>query len=196
MDREIEAAEAYERERQAQDPAKPARGKHRLDWLKKPQVSGAGGMSSEELEERNRRALELMASHVAPATPGSLHLMHQQPQQHGHSGNFQIKQPKLKTASNELQSAADTERATGISAAMRARSAMIEVHLNDRLGKKVRVKCNETDTVGDLKKLAAAHLGTRPEKLRIQKWHAVYKDHISLRDYEVHDGMGLELYYM
>ena len=47
---------------------------------------------------------------------------------------------------------------------------MIEVVLNDRLGKKIRVKCNEDDTVGDLKKLAAAQLGTRPEKLKIQKW--------------------------
>ena len=36
---------------------------------------------------------------------------------------------------------------------------MIEVILNDRLGKKVRVKCNPDDTIGDLKKLAAAHLG-------------------------------------
>ena len=31
--------------------------------------------------------------------------------------------------------------------------------LNDRLGKKVRVKCNEDDTVGDLKKLVAAQIG-------------------------------------
>ena len=52
---------------------------------------------------------------------------------------------------------------------------MIEVVLNDRLGKKVRVKCNEDDTIGDLKKLAAAQLGTRPEKLKIQKWYSVYK---------------------
>lgn len=52
---------------------------------------------------------------------------------------------------------------------------MIEVLLDDRLGKKVRVKCNEDDTIGDLKKLAAAQLGTRPEKLRIQKWYTVYK---------------------
>jgi len=73
---------------------------------------------------------------------------------------------------------------------------MIEVVLNDRLGKKVRVKCNNTDTVLVLKKLAAAQLGTRYEKLRIQKWYNIYKDHISLMDYEVHDGMGLELYYM
>jgi ubiquitin-like protein 5 len=38
---------------------------------------------------------------------------------------------------------------------------MIEVILNDRVGKKVRVKCNETDTVGDLKMLVAAQIGTR-----------------------------------
>ena len=36
---------------------------------------------------------------------------------------------------------------------------MIEVVLNDRLGKKIRVKCNGDDTVGDLKKLVAAQTG-------------------------------------
>ena len=96
---------------------------------------------------------------------------------------------------------------------------MIEVICNDRLGKKVRVKCklifsslfrqslissvfvvcccvgNEDDTIGDLKKLIAAQVGTRPEKIRIQKWYTIYKDHITLEDYEIHDGMGLELYY-
>ena len=35
---------------------------------------------------------------------------------------------------------------------------MIEVICNDRLGKKVRVKCNEDDTIGDLKKLIAAQV--------------------------------------
>ena len=73
--------------------------------------------------------------------------------------------------------------------------AMIEVVLNDRLGRKVRVKCNPDDTIGDLKKLVAAQTGTRPERIRIQKWYTVYKDHITLADYEIHDGMGLELYY-
>ncbi|KAL3348460.1 hypothetical protein AABB24_021893, partial [Solanum stoloniferum] len=74
-------------------------------------------------------------------------------------------------------------------------SKMIEVVLNDRLGKKVKVKCNEDDTIGDLKKLVAAQTGTRADKIRIQKWYNVYKDHITLKDYEIHDGMGLELYY-
>ena len=36
---------------------------------------------------------------------------------------------------------------------------------------------------------------TRADKIRIQKWYTVYKDHITLEDYEIHDGMGLELYY-
>ena len=34
--------------------------------------------------------------------------------------------------------------------------SMIEVVLNNRLGKKIRVKCNEDDNIGDLKKLVAA----------------------------------------
>ena len=74
-------------------------------------------------------------------------------------------------------------------------SKMIEVVLDDRLGKKVRVKCNEDDTIGDLKKLAAAQLGTKPEKLKIQRYYTVYKDHITLEDYEIKDGTGLDLYY-
>jgi ubiquitin-like protein 5 len=101
---------------------------------------------------------------------------------------------------------------------------MIEVVCNDRLGKKIRVKCNPDDTIGDLKKLIAAQTGTRPEKIRLQKWsvsrislffvvptrriflspprsprllrYSIFKDHITLEDYEIHDGMGLELYYI
>ncbi len=47
---------------------------------------------------------------------------------------------------------------------------MIEVILNDRLGKKIRVKCNSDDTIHDLKVLAAAHIGTRADKIQIKKW--------------------------
>jgi ubiquitin-like protein 5 len=46
---------------------------------------------------------------------------------------------------------------------------MIEIIVNDRLGRKVRIKCFETDPIGDLKKLVAAHIGTRAEKLRLQR---------------------------
>lgn len=72
---------------------------------------------------------------------------------------------------------------------------MIEVVCNDRLGKKVRVKCNTDDTIGDLKKLIAAQTGTRWNKIVLKKWYTIFKDHVSLGDYEIHDGMNLELYY-
>uniref|UniRef100_A0A1I7ZD03 Ubiquitin-like protein 5 n=1 Tax=Steinernema glaseri TaxID=37863 RepID=A0A1I7ZD03_9BILA len=72
---------------------------------------------------------------------------------------------------------------------------MIEVTVNDRLGKKVRIKCNPNDTIGDLKKLVAAQTGTRFEKIVLKKWYTIYKDHITLQDYEIHDGFNFELYY-
>jgi len=72
---------------------------------------------------------------------------------------------------------------------------MIEIVCNDRLGKKIRVKCNPDDTIGDLKTLIAAQIGTRPEKIRLQRWYSVFKDHITLDDYEIRDGSNLELYY-
>ncbi|KAL2086403.1 hypothetical protein ACEWY4_017462 [Coilia grayii] len=72
---------------------------------------------------------------------------------------------------------------------------MIEVVCNDRLGKKVRVKCNSEDTIGDLKKLIAAQTGTRWDKIVLKKWYTIFKDHVTLGDYEIHDGMNLELYY-
>nr|XP_010905871.2 ubiquitin-like protein 5 [Elaeis guineensis] len=78
---------------------------------------------------------------------------------------------------------------------LEAEGAMIEVVCNDRLGKKVRVKCNTDDTIGDLKKLIAAQTGTRWNKIVLKKWYTIFKDHVSLGDYEIHDGMNLELYY-
>uniref|UniRef100_A0A8C1LQV0 Ubiquitin-like protein 5 n=1 Tax=Cyprinus carpio TaxID=7962 RepID=A0A8C1LQV0_CYPCA len=77
----------------------------------------------------------------------------------------------------------------------RQKSEMIEVVCNDRLGKKVRVKCNQEDTIGDLKKLISAQTGTRWDKIVLKKWYTIFKDHVSLGDYEIHDGMNLELYY-
>ena len=41
--------------------------------------------------------------------------------------------------------------------------------------KKVRVKCNEDDTVGDLKKLIAAQTGTKWDKIVLKKWYTIYK---------------------
>ena len=62
---------------------------------------------------------------------------------------------------------------------------MMEVICNDRLGGKVRVKCFPSDTILILKKLIAAHTGTRFDKIRLQKAHTVFKDHITIDDYEI-----------
>jgi ubiquitin-like protein 5 len=72
---------------------------------------------------------------------------------------------------------------------------MIEVYANDRLGNRVRVKCMPSDTIGDFKKLISAHTGTRADKIRLQKGSTVYKDHITLEDYEIHEGSSLDMYY-
>ena len=52
-----------------------------------------------------------------------------------------------------------------------------------------------SDTIGDFKLLVSAHIGTRPDKIRLQKANIIFKDHITLGDYEIHDGMSLEMYY-
>jgi ubiquitin-like protein 5 len=74
-------------------------------------------------------------------------------------------------------------------------SQMIEVIVNDRIGKKVRIKCFSTDTIFNLKQLIAAHIGTKPEKIKLQKQYTIFKDNITLADYEIKDGSSLELYY-
>ncbi|KAK9899337.1 ubiquitin-like protein [Cystobasidium minutum MCA 4210] len=50
------------------------------------------------------------------------------------------------------------------------------------------------DTVGDLKKLIAVQKGTKPEKIVLKKWYTIFKDHIALEDYEIHDGMRLVIF--
>jgi len=58
----------------------------------------------------------------------------------------------------------------------------------------VRVKCSPDDTVGDLKKLISAQIGTDWRKIQLKKWYTIFKDHITLADYEIHDGVSLEMY--
>jgi len=130
---------------------------------------------AQEAAEKKKAELDKMPAVLTALQPGNYPSVHV-PLVVLHTGSSEVVKPKDISHSKSKR--------------------MIEVVLNDRLGKKVRVKCNNTDTVLILKKLAAAQLGTRYEKLRIQKWYNIYKDHISLMDYEVHDGMGLELYYM
>uniref|UniRef100_A0A2K5DX32 Ubiquitin-like protein 5 n=1 Tax=Aotus nancymaae TaxID=37293 RepID=A0A2K5DX32_AOTNA len=58
---------------------------------------------------------------------------------------------------------------------------MIEVVCSDHLGKKVPVKY--------LKKLIVA------QAIVLKKWYTIFKDHMSLGDHDIYDGMNLEFYY-
>ena len=66
---------------------------------------------------------------------------------------------------------------------------MISIICNDRLGGKVRIKCFKRDSILTVKKLIGAHTGTRFQKIRLQKAHVIFKDHVSVDDYEIQDGM-------
>ena len=35
----------------------------------------------------------------------------------------------------------------------------------------------------------------RYEKIVLKKWYTIFKDNVTLADYEIHDGAALELYY-
>uniref|UniRef100_A0A7N4NI20 Ubiquitin-like protein 5 n=2 Tax=Metatheria TaxID=9263 RepID=A0A7N4NI20_SARHA len=124
---------------------------------------------------------------------------HWRPTQTPKSSPSQPRQPLPLPAAVKRRQAASYRGRRGIGdTAAEARErlqAMIEVVCNDRLGKKVRVKCNTDDSIGDLKKLIAAQTGTRWNKIVLKKWYTIFKDHVTLGDYEIHDGMNLELYY-
>ncbi|GIQ79777.1 hypothetical protein KIPB_000476, partial [Kipferlia bialata] len=53
-----------------------------------------------------------------------------------------------------------------------------------------------TDTIKLVKMLAAKQLGTRWDRLRLQKWHNVYNDNLTLEQLEIQDGMSIEMHYM
>ncbi|CAO3651341.1 unnamed protein product [Mucor hiemalis] len=111
-------------------------------------------------------------------------------------GRQRSRSPKRRYRSPPKEKVRPSEKA-GIKKVLKAQPtySLIELEVNDRLGKKVRVKCAPNDLVGDFKKLVAAQIGTEPSKIVLKKWYKEFKDHITLADYELHDGMNIELYY-
>ena len=72
---------------------------------------------------------------------------------------------------------------------------MIEIVVNDRTGRKERVKCNPDDTIETVKSLISSKIGTRPERIRLQRASRVFADQLTLDDYEIHDGSQIDMYY-
>jgi ubiquitin-like protein 5 len=67
--------------------------------------------------------------------------------------------------------------------------------VNDRIGHKERIKCNEDDKIGDIKILVAFKIGTRAERIRLQLANRVLADNVTLADYEIHDGTQVDMSY-
>jgi ubiquitin-like protein 5 len=67
--------------------------------------------------------------------------------------------------------------------------------VNDRIGHKERIKCNDDDKIGDIKILIAFKIGTRPDRIRLQLGNRVLADNVTLTDYEIHHGTQIDLSY-
>ena len=91
-------------------------------------------------------------------------------------GPVQVKVPYLRSLKPNSSTAAGTPTPPP-PAKTQSSAHMIEVVLNDRLGKKVRVKVNSDDTVETLKKLTAAQLGTHWDRLVVKKWRGFSPTH-------------------
>ena len=72
---------------------------------------------------------------------------------------------------------------------------MIEIIVNDRLGHKERIKCNQDDTIGNIKILIGFKTGTRPERIRLMLANRVLSDAVTLADYEIHHGTQVDMSY-
>jgi ubiquitin-like protein 5 len=71
----------------------------------------------------------------------------------------------------------------------------LQIIVNDRIGHKERIKCNEDDKIGDIKILVAFKIGTRAERIRLQLANRVLADNVTLADYEIHDGTQVDMAY-
>ena len=73
-------------------------------------------------------------------------------------------------------------------------TTFILVTVNDRLGTKATIPCLPSDTVGDFKKLVAAHIGRQPHEIMLKRQgERPFKDFITLGDYGVSSGVQLDL---
>merc|ERR1711981_1540646 len=75
-----------------------------------------------------------------------------------------------------------------------ATTTFILVTVNDRLGTKATIPALPQDTVGDFKKMVAAHIGRQPHEIMLKRQGVrPFKDFITLGDYGVSSGVQLDL---
>lgn len=71
---------------------------------------------------------------------------------------------------------------------------MIIVHVNDRLGTKAAIPCLASDPVKMFKILVAARVGREPHEILLKRQgERPFKDHLTLEDYGVSNGVQIDL---
>ncbi|PHH59860.1 hypothetical protein CDD81_2439 [Ophiocordyceps australis] len=71
---------------------------------------------------------------------------------------------------------------------------MIVVNVNDRLGTKSAIPCLGSDTVGQFKLMVAARIGRETNQIMLRRQgERPFKDHLTLDDYGVSNGVQLDL---
>lgn len=71
---------------------------------------------------------------------------------------------------------------------------MIIVHVNDRLGTKAAIPCLPSDTIRQFKIIVAARIGREPHEILLKRQgQRPFKDMLSLADYEISNGVQLDL---
>ncbi|KAL7950452.1 ubiquitin-like protein [Trichoderma barbatum] len=79
-------------------------------------------------------------------------------------------------------------------AAVAAGQEFIVVHVNDRLGTKSAIPCLPSDTVGQFKLMIAARIGREAGQIMLRRQgERPFKDHITLEDYGISNGVQLDL---
>ncbi|KAK6003375.1 hypothetical protein QM012_001220 [Aureobasidium pullulans] len=72
--------------------------------------------------------------------------------------------------------------------------AMIIVNVNDRLGTKAAIPCLGSDPVKAFKAMVAARIGRQPHEIMLKRQgERPFKDHLTLDDYGVSNGVQLDL---
>ncbi|KAM0483216.1 hypothetical protein ACHAPX_002666 [Trichoderma viride] len=88
----------------------------------------------------------------------------------------------------------DKEKKPPRAAAAAAGQEFIIVHVNDRLGTKSAIPCLPSDTVGQFKLMIAARIGREAGQIMLRRQgERPFKDHITLEDYGVSNGVQLDL---
>lgn len=74
-----------------------------------------------------------------------------------------------------------------------ASAVLIRVFINNRFGARTEIPCSPSDTIEAFKKIAAVHLGTRPEAMLLKRQgERPFRNCLTLEDYGISNGSSLE----